>query len=265
MSLRCKGSSSALTRRCRWASCLRGRTGCCRSLAAADTTGRGLFLMYDIAAANSATWAELLLDDWKRLLAEGLLSHPSYQRQGGRAVLAIAGVGLKDRPGSAADTAELIRQLRTVSKPYGGVTLIATTATDWRTLNQDAKTDPEWAKAYTMFDIISPWTVGRYKDDATYDQFERTRLEPDMKYAAKEGLEYLPVIFPGFSAHDLMASEGRPAPQEMNAIPRQCGRFLWRQAVGARSLGARMLYIAMFDEVDEGTAIFNSIPAQGCP
>ena len=95
-----------------------------------------------------------------------------------------------------------------------------------------------------MFDIISPWTIGRFRDATSYEQFEQTRLKPDMTYAAEHGLEYLPIIFPGASAHNLMASESRPAPQEMNHIPRECGRFLWRQAAGARSLGARMLYIS---------------------
>ena len=39
-------------------------------------------------------------------------------------------------------------------------------------------------------------------------------------------------------------------------IPRLGGRFLWSQCVNARRAGARSLYVAMFDEIDEGTAIF---------
>jgi hypothetical protein len=42
----------------------------------------------------------------------------------------------------------------------------------------------------------------------------------------------------------------------LNEIPRQGGRFLWSQFVGVRQAGATMVYLAMFDEVDEGTAIF---------
>ena len=38
--------------------------------------------------------------------------------------------------------------------------------------------------------------------------------------------------------------------------PRLRGQFLWSQFQGARRAGASMVYVAMFDEVDEGTAIF---------
>jgi len=58
------------------------------------------------------------------------------------------------------------------------------------------------------------------------------------------------VAFPGFSWHNL-----RPE-SPSNQIPRLKGRFLWSQYLAAREAGATMLYQAMFDEVDEGTAIF---------
>jgi hypothetical protein len=48
-----------------------------------------------------------------------------------------------------------------------------------------------------------------------------------------------------------------------NQIPRLGGRFLWTQYVEAKRQGATMIYQAMFDEVDEGTAIFkvtNDVP-----
>ncbi len=64
----------------------------------------------------------------------------------------------------------------------------------------------------------------------------------------------MPVIFPGFSWHNLS-----PRSPE-NQIPRLKGEFLWRQAANARAAGARMLKIAMFDEVNEGTAMFKAAP-----
>jgi hypothetical protein len=44
----------------------------------------------------------------------------------------------------------------------------------------------------------------------------------------------------------------------VNPIPRNRGRFYWQQLSGAIGEGAEMIYIAMFDEMDEGTAIFKT-------
>jgi hypothetical protein len=63
----------------------------------------------------------------------------------------------------------------------------------------------------------------------------------------------MPVVFPGFSWSNLKRT-ARP-----NQIPRLRGEFLWRQAYNAKIAGATMLKIAMFDEVDEGTAIFKTV------
>ena len=70
-----------------------------------------------------------------------------------------------------------------------------------------------------------------------------------MAWCRERGITYLPVAFPGFSWHNL---HGGPLDQ----IPRRGGTFLWAQAVAARRAGAECLYVAMFDEVDEGTAVF---------
>jgi hypothetical protein len=55
----------------------------------------------------------------------------------------------------------------------------------------------------------------------------------------------------------------------LNQIPRNGGAFYWRQAHNAVASGCTMIYGAMFDEVDEGTAMFKlaptatQLPAQG--
>ena len=55
----------------------------------------------------------------------------------------------------------------------------------------------------------------------------------------------------------------------LNQIPRQKGRFYWSLISGAIDAKAKMLYVAMFDEMDEGTAMLklaptpNQIPVQG--
>jgi hypothetical protein len=62
-------------------------------------------------------------------------------------------------------------------------------------------------------------------------------------------LDYLPVVFPGFSWQNLKKTKA-------HEIPRLGGRFLWAQYAELRKLGVDSAYQAMFDEMDEGTQIF---------
>jgi hypothetical protein len=74
-------------------------------------------------------------------------------------------------------------------------------------------------------------------------------------------MEYLPVVYPGFGWTNLVGEKGTK-----NDLPRLKGEFYWRQFSTAADLGIDMAYVAMFDEVDEATAIFkvtNSPPRPG--
>jgi len=74
------------------------------------------------------------------------------------------------------------------------------------------------------------------------------------------GTDYVPLVFPGFSWGNL-----KNVPEKYNQIPREKGDFLWRQVATAKYAGAKMLYVAMFDEVDEGTAIFKCLKEDNLP
>ena len=67
---------------------------------------------------------------------------------------------------------------------------------------------------------------------------------------------YVPVVYPGFSWHNLSRYEFPDDIKPSGSIPRQGGRFYWQQIYTNLRGGAKMLYVAMFDEVNEGTAIF---------
>jgi hypothetical protein len=72
------------------------------------------------------------------------------------------------------------------------------------------------------------------------------------------GIGYMPTAFPGFSWDNLR----RTAPGT-TMIARRKGEFYWRQFAIVRALGIRTVFVGMFDEVDEGTAIYkvsNQIP-----
>ena len=71
-----------------------------------------------------------------------------------------------------------------------------------------------------------------------------------MIWCREHSLDYQPVVFPGFSWHNLKPES------VLKQILRPTGGFLWSQFVAAKRAGAGVIYVAMFDEVDEGTAIF---------
>jgi hypothetical protein len=122
--------------------------------------------------------------------------------------------------------------------------------TGWRTLDADSVRDEKLREVMAKADIISPWTVGRYRSLEEVADHAEKRWKPDLEWCRAHQKEYLPVVFPGFSWHN---SHPR-AP--LDDIPRLKGRFLWQQYAKVKKAGATMIYQAMFDEMDEGTAIF---------
>ena len=221
--------------------------------AGAEAEGRVFAIEYDVTGVDPAHLVDWLKADWKYLVDTlQITASPRYLQDGGKPVLYLWGLGFTDRPGTAADAAALIDWLTIGADPRYRVTLVGGVPAHWRTLDGDAKTDPAWAPVYRAFDVLSPWTVGRFADDAGADAYRAT-LAADLAAVTAAGKRYMPVVFPGFSWHNL---EGGAA----NQIPRRGGAFYWHQVGNAVGAGATMLKTAMFDEVDEGTAMFKLAP-----
>ena len=223
--------------------------------AASAQTGRTWAVMYDLSGLRAGDIERAVMQDWKRLRNElHVADDPHYLRHGGRPVVAVWGIGFNDgRDYTTDECAALLRFLRD-NPEFGGATTMAGVPYGWRTLDRDAAPDPHLHETLELAGIISPWAVGRYgsPEDAAR-QITKVHAD-DAVWCKARGKSYLPVIFPGFSWANLMAARGKEA--KLDAIPRLGGRFLWSQAMQRIQLGADMLYVAMFDEMDEGTAIF---------
>jgi hypothetical protein len=223
-------------------------------MSAAKATGRTFAIEYDITGGNPDTFAQTLREDWKYLVDDlKVTASPSYQRHNGKPVLSVWGMGLnEDRhpPDNPAVASDLIDWFESKAPASYQVIYIGGTPSRWRTQQNDARPEPEWAGVFKQMNVVQPWTVGRYRDIATAGKWKQDMLVPDLALAASNHQLYMPVIFPGFSWHNLKPDS------EKNRIPRNRGEFLWRQAYNAKIAGATVLKIAMFDEVNEGTAIF---------
>lgn len=218
-------------------------------------TGRSWAVMYDLSGLRLGDIERFVMQDWKRLRNElHVFDDPHYLRHGGRPVVAVWGIGFNDKRDYTIDEcAALFRFLRD-NPEFGGAMVMAGVPYGWRTLDRDAVNDPRLHETLELAGIISPWAVGRYGNPEEGERQIAKIHTGDAAWCEAHGKSYLPVIFPGFSWVNLMTARGHEA--KLNAIPRLGGRMLWSQAMRRIELGAKMLYVAMFDEMDEGTAIF---------
>jgi hypothetical protein len=219
----------------------------------ASRTGRVFALCYDLTDAPKEKLFDLLTADWKRLVDEAKLTRDRrYLHHGGKPVLLVWGF-FSDRfgPGLAHRIIDFFK-----NDPKYGVTLVGGCPWQWR-----EERDRGWARAFRRFDVISPWNVGNFEREGGRKWASTGHWKEDLREAKKAGMSYLPVVYPGFAWTNL---KGEAAAGE--TLPRLGGEFYWRQLHAAAELGMDMAYVAMFDEVDEGTAIFkvsNSPPRQG--
>lgn len=218
----------------------------------ANRFGRAYAVMYDLSGLGENRVSEVA-DDWRALRIQmHITEDPAYLRHREKPVVAVWGVGFnKDRKYTIAECRRLVEFLK-----KDGCTVMLGVPNGWRELNRDSVTDPELHEVLKLADIVSPWTVGRYRTVAEAKLHGDKDVKPDLAWCRAQGLDYLPVLFPGFSWFNMKG-------KAFNSIPRLKGEFLWSQFVAAKQAGAEMIYVAMFDEVDEGTAIFkckNDVP-----
>lgn len=216
----------------------------------ANLHGRTYAVMYDLSGLGGVQMARVM-DDWKLLIDRmHITSDPAYLHHDGKPVISVWGFGFNDRRRyTPTEGLELVKFLKD-DPHYGGLTVMLGLPTYWRTQERDTVKDPALQELILKADIVSPWTVGRYGTPAKATEYAQKTMKPDLEWCKAHRKEFMPVVFPGFSWHNMNPQS--PSDQ----IPRLKGQFLWTQYVQAKKAGATMVYQAMFDEVDEGTAIF---------
>lgn len=223
-------------------------------MASAQDHDRVFAVEYDLSGSHPDTVLQQLQSDWKYLTQTvGVTASPAYLTLDGQPVVSIWGLGFAG-DGSHIVDPNLALAIIHWFHDVAHVKVIGGTPSGWGTLSGDSVTDKAWAAVYAQLDVVQPWTVGRYSNLDQVDNWKRTHLSPDIALTRKNHQMYMPVIFPGFSWHNL----NRDKPE--NQIPRLGGKFLWKQAYNARTAGASIVKIAMFDEVNEGTAILKAAP-----
>ena len=194
---------------------------------AAETYGRKFYIMYDCHATDPT------LTDWNNTIKGTLklTSSPAYAMQNGKPVVCFFGIGEPGR-GATADWVNMINSFKAK-----GCYVIGGPQNNFIT---DTTNQP----AFNACNMILPWAVGSAKTG-----FETTYAN-QLAYCNAHGLDYQGCAYAGFAFSNSNTSKPR------NEIPRMHGDYMWAQFAGMRAAGVKSVYIAMFDEMNEGTSIF---------
>jgi len=232
------------------------------ALAASQKYGRAIAIMYDLSGINaSGEDCSAIIEDWKQLVDSLKITSggngQTYLYHHQKPLVAIWGLGFPDRPYNIRNIGieRLIDFLKN-DPVYGGCSVMLGVPTYFRDLNVDCLPDPYLHQLLRSADVVLPWMVQRFTPllQAENERY-LAHVSADIKWCNQNKIDYVPCIYPGFSWYNLGKTEFGGVPP-LGQIPRQKGKFYWDQISTSIHAGAKMLYVAMFDEMDEGTAIF---------
>ncbi len=215
------------------------------AIQAANNNNRAISIMYDLSGMVPGD-EKFVLDDIDSICSQYDIkqrnNNPSYLYHNGKPLVAVWGVGFDDKRKYGLKEAENIID----ALMERGFSILIGVPTNWRLLEKDAINDTELHRIIRKCDIVMPWFVGRYSED-TFAPYEQL-VKEDIDWCKQNKVDYAPLAFPGFTWINMH--------KDSKAIPRNKGSFYWKQLSSYIGNGAEMIYLAMFDEIDEGTAIF---------
>ncbi len=213
-------------------------------MAGCEKYDRAFVNMWDLSGLGPGEMSKVI-NDWKHLVDDMKITEsPNYLHHRGKPLVSIWGFTVRDELPES-DLQELIDFFRNSPEEKYRATIMLGT-------NHDFFQRTSWLDELQQVDVISPWAVGRFGTANGNQNFINNYVIPGQDWSDKNNIDFLPVIWPGFSWYNLKG-EGE---WQKNQIPRDGGNFYWTQASRTISSNAKMVYIAMFDEVDEATAMY---------
>ncbi|VGO12799.1 hypothetical protein PDESU_01353 [Pontiella desulfatans] len=193
---------------------------------AAAKEGRIWALEYDISGLSTDfnEAMDIMTNDWNWMVNEAhITDDPRYAREDGKPVVFIWGFGVRDHSPALANA---------VVDWFAAQNLYLICGTRW-------KSEPEWQDHFQRYDQLLIW-------------MERDLGTLASRKAALDswGMKILPHAWPGFSWNNLQQTV---YPYQHTA--RDGGQFYWDRLYNAVAVGADQIFLGMFDEYDEGTAI----------
>lgn len=219
--------------------------------------GRAISVMYDLGGfMENGRDEKTVLADAQKIMDKYNLKDRTQQKfylhEDGKPLLALWGVGFDEKPFDADRVASLIAALKAQ-----GWSIMLGVNDDWRTHSSTKWPGVKYKEVVKSANIIFPWFVGRYGTVSDYENGRLPIIEADIQWCRNNGVIYAPHCFPGGADLNMHPNNG--------VVDRLGGRFLWSQIYGGLKAGAESFYIAMFDEIDEGTAIYKCLNRKDVP
>jgi autotransporter-associated beta strand protein len=194
---------------------------------AAAEEGRIWGVEYDVSGKSDSAVLGLLQADWQWLTSQfDILNDPRYVREDGKPVVFIWGLPVPDRNFTPATADAVVDWFQAQGcHVIGGIPNV------WAGLSA------AWQTHIAKYDGVLVWQSSNTSEVATFNN---------------RGQDYYPHIWPGFSWAHLKKLPASPPTQYTD---RNGGQFYWDKGRTWINAGADRLFIGMFDEYDEGTAI----------
>jgi hypothetical protein len=139
---------------------------------------------------------------------------------------------------------------------------------DWRTLSTGSNIRSDWTgndtqrnaarNVWKQAQYMQGWVINGFTTTSGADSYYRGTLGDDITWGKAQNpvVNVMPIIWNGFSWRNL--KDGTVA---ANQVPRGDGTFYWNngyeavKALKDKAAPVKCIYVAMFDEIDEGTSI----------
>ena len=219
--------------------------------------GRVFGVMYDISTSSHKSMLEVIKGDWAKIGSVG--DHPRYIRYLGRPIISIFGIGYSTN--GYAYTPEETLQFMNYMKSTYNLSIMISIPNNFHSAGLGMGTYPysEFKRVYASADFIMPWQVGNFRG-GSYSNVYNIYRDNKQIIDALNYPQHIPLVYPGFTWKNLKTSfpphDPGPSDTTYNYIPREGGQFLWKLVYNAIATGHDMIYVAMFDEIDEGTAVY---------
>jgi hypothetical protein len=199
-------------------------------------------------------YIDIIINDWKHCVDElKITESPMYIHQNGKPVIGFWGIGNANRQLTPEQATQILDSFQTPSESRYQVYVMGGVPNDWLTKPKEG-----FVPVFERLDMISPWRPIFYDP---YNQDWLDRMAGDKAYCDARGIDYNPTVSPGASV-----AYQHFDPTHRNKTPRDGGKYLWKQVYEVCKLGNKFMYVAMYDEIDEGTAMYKMAETQNdCP